>query len=97
MALYPDQIEAVRGCYAAFRRQPIVTLVMPTGAGKTTVSAQIATDAASRGWRVVFVVDRISLLSQTDVTFRRMLPEGISVGWVWAEVEPDVDAASVAI
>lgn len=83
-ALRPHQVralDALRQSFIAGRRRPIIAL--PTGGGKTLLSASIVQGALSKGKRVVFCVPAISLIDQTVVEFHR---EGITdVGVIQAD------------
>ena len=58
-----------------------VVLVLPTGAGKTTVGTAIAEGAVQRGHRVVVLVHRVEILDQWVA---RLSGAGLSVGVVAA-------------
>lgn len=61
---YQDRaIAELRASYASGRRAPC--LVLPTGAGKTVVAAEIIRSAVARGRRVLFLAHRVELLDQT--------------------------------
>lgn len=66
-----------------------VCLVMPTGSGKTVVACELIRDVVARGWRVIFVVDRMALVGQSSRTFERI---GVPVGWVWRGENEDAAA-----
>lgn len=66
LELRPYQVKAVddvRAQFQAGKRAPV--LVMPTGAGKTQVSAWIIRSALDRGNRTLFCAGRTELLDQT--------------------------------
>lgn len=66
MNLRPYQERAIsdlRASYAAGRRAPC--LVLPTGAGKTVVAAEIIRSAVTKGRKVLFLAHRVELLDQT--------------------------------
>lgn len=66
MNLRPYQtraISALRAEYTAGRRAPV--LVLPTGAGKTVVAAEVIRSATSRGRRVLFLAHRAELIAQS--------------------------------
>ena len=67
------------GFRAGLKRQ---LLCAPTGSGKTFIAAWMARAAADRGRRVVFVADRIALVSQTS---RRFAEFGIDHGVLQGE------------
>jgi superfamily II DNA or RNA helicase len=64
--LRPYQATAIaklREAYGRGRRAPC--LVLPTGAGKTVVAAEIIRSATARGRRSLFLADRTELIEQT--------------------------------
>lgn len=61
-------ISSLRASYARGRRAPC--LVMPCGAGKTVVSAEIIRSGAQLGTRSLFVADRCTLIDQTVAKLR---------------------------
>lgn len=66
MSLRPYQERAIadlRASYQRGKRRPC--LVLPTGAGKTVVAAEIIRSATGRGNRVLFLAHRYELLRQT--------------------------------
>jgi DNA repair protein RadD len=73
--LRPHQVRAVAGLrrsLAAGHKRPM--LQMPTGAGKTLLSAHVVSGALDKSKRVAFVVPRKTLIDQTVREFER---EGI--------------------
>lgn len=62
-------IEEVRAQYQAGRRAPV--LILPTGAGKTVVASEVIRLSISRGNRVLFLVHRAELLSQSVAKLER--------------------------
>lgn len=58
-----------------------ILLVAPTGAGKTCIGSRIVNDAVSRGRRVLFLVHRDPLVSQTQ---DELLTYGIEAGIIKA-------------
>ena len=64
------QVRAVEGLRENIRRG-IKNQIMcaPTGAGKTLIGAHMVDEAQKKGKRALFVVDRLSLLSQTSEVF----------------------------
>lgn len=56
-------IADLRSEYARGRRAPV--LVLPTGAGKTVVAAEVIRSAVARGRRVLFLAHRVELVSQS--------------------------------
>lgn len=64
------QGHGIKSVFAAIEQgiwNPIAA--MPTGAGKTVVASWLADKAVKQGKRVVFVVDRLSLVKQTSKKF----------------------------
>lgn len=64
------QGRGIKNLFAAIAQglwNPIASL--PTGAGKTVVASWLASKAVQQGKRVVFVVDRLSLVKQTSKKF----------------------------
>lgn len=86
-----ELIEAARGEIRAGARSPL--LVLPTGGGKTAISADIMGSAARKGRRSVFVVHRRELVIQTSRTFDKV---GIEHGIIAAGFSP-TPRASVQI
>jgi DNA repair protein RadD len=68
-----DAVANTRAQYEAGRRAPC--LVMPTGAGKTPVAAEIIRLALAKGNRVLFAANRIELLNQA---VRKLADAGIT-------------------
>lgn len=67
---YQEQgIADLRRSYASGKRAPL--LVMPTGAGKTTMFSYMAKGAAERGKRVLILTHRTELLRQSSATLAR--------------------------
>lgn len=78
-------IDAVRAKYAAGYRAP--ALVLPTGAGKTVVASEVIRMTVERGGRVLFLVHRQELLTQSvskleraGVTDIRIIQAGSDLG-----------------
>lgn len=78
-------IDALRAEYTHGRRAPV--LVLPTGAGKTVVAAEIIRAAVARGNRVLFLVHRQELLGQSvnklesaGITSLRIIQAGSDLG-----------------
>jgi DNA repair protein RadD len=88
MSLRPYQqraIDEIRGCYQSGKRAPV--LVLPTGAGKTVVAAEMIRLAVARGNRVLFLVHRAELLQQSvskleraGITDLRIIQAGNDLG-----------------
>lgn len=71
MAVRPyqrDTIDAIRRGWAEFKRQLVV---LPTGSGKTCISAWVAQEHVQAGQRVLFLAHREELLLQTIDKFKR--------------------------
>lgn len=95
--LRPYQAEAVAAVerdWAAGTSR--VGVVLPTGAGKSTVIAKLAVDAYHRGQRVVMLAHRAELIEQMTATVRQVDPTipASEVGMVQAE-QDDHHAAIV--
>jgi superfamily II DNA or RNA helicase len=58
--------EALRNGYRAGHRCQII--MAPTGAGKTYLGHRIAQEALAKGYRVIFLCDRTTLINQTSAT-----------------------------
>jgi DNA repair protein RadD len=78
-------IQELRAKYTAGKRA--VCLVLPTGAGKTVVASEIIRSSIARGKRVLFLVHRQELLSQSvsklesaGVTDLRIIQAGADLG-----------------
>lgn len=84
--LRPYQRQVVREVYNHIRYGvKRILVVAATGSGKTVISAQIVADAASRGRRVLFIVHREMLVTQTHEKFQKF---GLECGFIkagWAE------------
>lgn len=88
MSLRPYQeraIDELRACYQRGCRAP--ALILPTGAGKTVVASEIIRLTVERGGRVLFLVHRAELLSQSvskleraGVTNLRIIQAGNDLG-----------------
>ncbi len=78
----------------ALRRARRIVLVLPVGAGKTVVAAEMIRLALSRGRRVLFLVHRIELVRQA---VDRLAAVGVVAGVVTAETTDvrDVTVASI--
>jgi DNA repair protein RadD len=79
-----DCVDALRACYAAGHRAPL--LVLPTGGGKTVVFCAIAESAIRKGRRVLIVVHRRELLRQA---VGKLGEAGVSCGIIAAGVACD--------
>jgi DNA repair protein RadD len=78
-------ISDLRAKYTAGKRAPV--LVLPTGAGKTVVASEIIRASVARGNRVLFLVHRAELLSQSvaklesaGITDLRIIQAGNDLG-----------------
>ncbi|MDE0671030.1 MAG: hypothetical protein F4Y08_09205 [Caldilineaceae bacterium SB0662_bin_9] len=63
------QRDAADACIAHIVAGEWPLLVLPTGAGKTTVAIEVARELSAKG-RVLYVVDRAQLRDQTVMDFR---------------------------
>lgn len=93
--LRPYQLEAVQAVEAQWASPEPVNpvVVLPTGTGKSTVIATLATRARARGYRVVMLAHRRELLDQMAASVGLVEPDGERVGIVQA----DRDDPSTAI
>lgn len=72
MELRDYQIKAVQEVYEHWKNGiRSILLYAPTGAGKTALSSQVVKAAVKKGHRVLFLVHRDSLVSQTTRTLRK--------------------------
>jgi superfamily II DNA or RNA helicase len=95
--LYPYQNDLIKELYALLKKgRNRVLLYAPTGAGKTVILCRVIADASSRGRKVLFVVHRNELVSQTVSTLKRFgLGAGvIKAGWRSDASQP-IQVASV--
>lgn len=83
-----DLIEQARDAIRRGSRSPL--LVLPTGGGKTAISADVMGSAARRGRKSVFVVHRRELVIQTSRTFDKV---GIEHGIIAAGFRPSPHAS----
>ena len=85
------QTEVVRNTYSLIRQKVTKILIFaPTGAGKTVIATKIVCDAVSRGRKVLFVVHRDILVSQTHAKFSAV---GLKCGFIKAGWERNFDAS----
>ncbi|WP_295392921.1 DEAD/DEAH box helicase [uncultured Thiodictyon sp.] len=98
LELYPHQATCIdelrEGIRQGHKRQ---VLGLATGGGKTVVASHIAVGAVAKSKRVLFIVDRIELVSQAARTFHAM---GLRVGILQGEFtsyspEDDIIVASI--
>ncbi len=82
------QKQFIADIYKAFDTNRRVCGVMPCGAGKTLVIAEMTRQYAAKGNRVVFMVHRQELIEQTARTFDEM---GIRHGIIAADFEPNYE------
>ena len=95
--LRPYQQQAIadlRDAYRAGAKRPL--LVLPTGGGKTVIFSDVAQSAVQRGGRVIVLVHRQELLTQSSRALSRLgVPHGcIAPGYPWQPRAP-VQVASV--
>jgi superfamily II DNA or RNA helicase len=86
-----DARERLRAAYAVGYRAPL--LVLPTGAGKTTLFCDMALRAAAKGKRVLILVHRCELLMQAS---RRLEAMGVTHGLIAPGVSWRADPVQVA-
>ena len=72
----------------AAKRARAILATLPTGAGKTTVMAELVRRMLERGLRIYCVVHRIELVEQIVA---RLAMFGIKAGVIAAGVKPDPD------
>ena len=84
--LRPYQATALDETSNAFRAHRRVLLVAPTGAGKTTIAAEIIRRAVERGKRLVFLAHRKELIEQCST---RLDQFGIDHGVIMADHRRD--------
>ena len=81
MALRDYQAGAIRQVYGSLRSHPATMLQMPTGSGKTHVAMDIIKHGLKHDRRIMFGVDRLTLLDQTlDKFYEEGIPFGITQG-----------------
>lgn len=84
------QKEVVRNSYALIRQGiKRILIFAPTGAGKTVIATKIVYDAVSRGRKVLFVVHRDILVSQT---YAKFFAVGLECGFIKAGWQQNRDA-----
>lgn len=71
-SVYPFQNQAIKDVYQALGRGNNKLLKLPTGSGKTYIAAAIIAHAVSKGRKVLFLVDRLSLLAQSVDEFAKL-------------------------
>lgn len=88
-ALRPYQVAAIEQVRAALKSHARrVVVVLPTGAGKTSVAAEIIASADRKGSRVWFIAHRQELILQARDRLRQW---GIEPGVIWAQEPMDLD------
>ena len=88
--LRPYQQQVIKDLYALIRSGIKRNLIFaPTGAGKTIIGAQIIAHAVSKARKVLFVVHRDILISQTQDKLRLY---GINSGFIKAGWQENRDA-----
>ena len=89
--LYEDQQEALNSVRSLWRAHRRIVLMAPTGSGKTFMASEIIKGCVKNGWRVCFLVPRVSLLEQTARSFLRFGIDGIT--YLWGSYDTDEFAA----
>lgn len=89
ITLRPYQEQAKVGVREALATHSAVLLVAPTGAGKTVLFANIAQTAASRGFRVLILAHRDTLIKQAS---RKLMDCGVEHGIIMAAFTPHLRA-----
>lgn len=93
----PYQAAAVDAARAAVRQGRRPVIVMPTGAGKTTVGALVASSAVARGSGVLWLAHRRELVAQALERLRAFgLPVGVILAGEQADAAAPVQVASIA-
>ena len=78
ISLRPYQSAIIADLRAALRQHRSVLLQLPTGGGKTVLTAAMIGTAASKGHRCHFHVHRQELIDQTVATFTEVgIPHGV--------------------
>jgi superfamily II DNA or RNA helicase len=85
LQLRPYQADLIADTRRALRHHRRVLLQLPTGGGKTVISATMMGNAASRGMRSWFVVHRRELIDQTSRTLEAV---GVPHGFIAAGMPP---------
>ena len=81
MNLRPYQSTAIKGVYGSLREHKSCILQQPTGSGKTHVAMAIIKHGLKHDRRMMFAVDRLTLLDQTlDKFFEEGSPFGVVQG-----------------
>lgn len=89
------QVKAIRDCRTMIRtKSNRVILALPTGAGKTTIASEICKLARGAGNRIVFIVDRLTLINQAREEFEQ---RGLSIGIIQADNTRNVYGTDVVI
>lgn len=84
------QQKIVGDCYRSIRQgHRKILLFAPTGAGKTVIITKIISDAVSKGRRILFVVHRDVLVSQT---YSKLAALSLNCGFFKAGWEENLDA-----
>lgn len=86
--LYEDQKEFIDEIRKLWPHHNRICGMAPTGFGKTVVAAKIIKAFADKGKRVLFVVPRISLIEQTERSFRNHGITDITRIWAGHEFKP---------
>jgi DNA repair protein RadD len=81
------QEDAKAGVRDALATHSAVLLVAPTGAGKTVLFANIAQTAAARGFRVLILAHRDTLIKQAS---RKLMEYGVQHGIIMAGYTPNL-------
>lgn len=85
LQLRPYQAELIDNTRRALKHHRKVLLQLPTGGGKTVISATMMGNAAERGMRSWFVVHRKELVEQTSRTLEKV---GVPHGFIAAGFPP---------
>ena len=94
MLLRPYQTKMIEGARSEFKAgHSRVIMQAPTGAGKTVLAAYMLKSAAERGSRVMFIVHRDYLMTQSSEAFRKV---GLSHGLIAPQYRPHDSQTQIA-
>jgi DNA repair protein RadD len=90
ISLYEDQEEFIGEIRKLWRDHKRIMGMAGTGFGKTRVAARVIEGCVKAGWKVCFIVPRISLMAQTSKAFIELGLEDIT--YLWGSYETDYSA-----
>lgn len=94
MPLYKHQVSAIQAIRLAWKEYRRVLAVLPTGAGKGTIAAQMMATAQKQNQRSLFIVHRTAIVD--DIANRLRTNFGMSVGVIMPG-QPRFDSAPVQV